>query len=335
MGCQQPERMITECKPLGDPFEIPASSYSTNYYFVDTSYISLYEPYYLNDVPVVNPPQRVVETEVWISRIGSSPDPNELHARAFVHLPAIQGSYPDSLRRGYVEPGNIEETQFIKLDHAQYELTGDGYLGIIRLNNPVSDNVAIAIAYSRADGSQFGEFTRNVHFDSTFFASRIPILLKLVKPISLLSVGPYFRDPWRQLVKSIYPIRYPGVIKTQFHLDVFPKVAGALLQNVVLGQPLLAILGLDRLSSDSLSSPKRDGVFDYRPGRTIDQNRGDIILPYLRPFDDGFKRYFASIGQPLLPSSSVLLPQLYDSTTSTVIQRSTFTYVFVGSALHQ
>jgi cell surface protein SprA len=207
-------------------------------------------------------------------------------------------------------------------------------LGIIRIAYPFSDYQSIAIAYTRSDGAQFGEFIRNV-IDSSFFVSRVPILLKLVKPYNLPASGPYFKDAWRLLVKSIYSIGYSGVIKTQFHLDVFQQNARTLGQNSVLGQPLLTILGLDRYCSDGAPAPGGDGVFDYRPGRTIDQNHGDIILPYLRPFDDGIKRYFASIGHPVSPTSNVLLPQLYDSITTTLVQRSTFSYVFKGSALHQ
>jgi len=109
--------VVIECRPLGDPFQTSALNYSTNYFFVDTSYISLYEPYFLNDIPVVDPAQQIVETEVWINRTGSTPNEREFHGRAYVHLPAYRGGYPDVLRSGPVVPGNIEEGPFFMLDH--------------------------------------------------------------------------------------------------------------------------------------------------------------------------------------------------------------------------
>jgi hypothetical protein len=332
LGCQESDREITECKPIGDPFQISAVNYSTNYYFVDTSYVSLYEQFFLSDPTVVDPALQILETEVWVSRLGALPNVYEIHGKAYVHLPAYRGGYPNSLRTGPDEPGNIEEGPFFRLDRSQYETLGDGYPGIIRLRDNVSDYGVIAIAYRRADGAQFGEFARDV-LDSAFVASGIPILLKLVKPVNLLSNGPAYRDPWRLLVKSIYPIGYSGVIRTQFQLDVFEQTGATPGQHSILGKPLLAVLGLDRYTSDG--APGEDGVFDYRPGRTIDQIRGDIILPYVRPFDNGIRKYFASIGQPISPASNVLLPQLYDLPTTALARRLASKYVFEGSALHQ
>jgi hypothetical protein len=332
LGCEKHHHAILESPSLGDPFQISAADYCTNYFFVDTSYVSLYEPYFLNDPQLVDPAKQILESEVWISRLGASPNPYEIHGRALIHLPEYRGGYPNSLRTGSVEPGNIEEGPFLKLEHSQYELLGDGYPGIIRLIPPVNDHAAIAIAYKRADMAQFGEFIRNV-VDSAFVVSRIPILLKLVKPAQLLSIGPAYRDPWRLLLKSIYATGYSGVIRTQFHLDVFDQTDATAGQRSILGHPLLAILGLDRYTSDGM--PGGDGVFDYRPGRTIDQLHGDIILPCVRPFDDGIRRYFTSIGQPISPASNVLLPQLYDTTTTALARRLASKYVFKGSTLHQ
>jgi hypothetical protein len=332
-GCENSNQVIIEPNPLPDPFQVSALNYSTNFYFVDTSYISSYEPYYLTDTPAINWSMQITQSEVWIARLGSVPDPRELRVKAHLHLPAYNGNYPDSLRNEINHPGNIEDGPFIRLDASQYELIEDGYLGIIRIDQPYVEFSAIAIAFERADGTQFGEFIRNVIHDSAFFDSHTQILLKLVRPRNLLSNGPAYKSAWSLLVKSIYPIGYTGVIKTLFHLDVFQETSGSLGPHSVLGQPLIVVLGLDRFSSDGSPAPKGDGVFDYRPGRTIDQNHGYILLPYLRPFDDGIRRYFVSIGQPISPNSTVLIPQIYD--TIATAQSSTFTYTFKGSALHQ
>ncbi len=332
LGCENHHHGIVENHPLGDPFEIPAAGYATNYFFVDSSYLSLYETYFLSEPPLVDPLRQIIEIEVWRSRLGSLPDPSEIQGRAYLHLPEYGGGYPASLRRGGVVVGSIEEGPVVRLDRSQYELVGDGFPGIIRLNVPVDDFSIIAVAYRRADMAQFGEFARNV-VDSAFLASRTAILLKLVKPRLLLSNGPLFGDAWKLLVKSIYPTGYSGIIKTGFHLDVFEQSDPTRDQRSILGQPLLAALGLDRFKPDL--TPGADGQFDYRPGRTIDQIHGDIILPYLRPFDDGIRRYFASIGQTIPANSNLLLPQLYDTTAANLARRLASRYVFKGSALHQ
>jgi hypothetical protein len=332
LGCEQTNEVVTEGKPLADPFQVSAADYSTNYFFVDTSYLALYEPYFLNDPPVLYSAKRILDMEVWVSRVGSIPDPNEIRAKAYVLLPPYNGGYPDSLRKGYSVAGDVEEYPFVRLEPSEFELIANGWVGIVRIDHRFDDYQAIAVAYSQADGAQFGEFARNVTFDSAFFASGTPLLLKLLKPMNLFAVGPAYNVPWHMLVKSIYPIGYSGVISTLFHLDVFQEIDGNLGQNSVQGQPLLAVLGIDRRLWDGSPSAGGDGVFDYVPGQTIDQNKGDIILPYVRPFDNGIWRYFASIGQFLNSNSSLLLPQLYDTTKTALNLRST--YVLKGSTLH-
>lgn len=332
LGCEKHHHMIVEAQPLGDPFQISAAGYSTDYFFVDTSYTSLYELYFLNEPPQVDPLRHIVEIEVWKSRLEQFPDPNEIPGMAYSQIPAYNGGYPKSLRTGIVNPGNIEGGPVVRLNSDQYELLGDGYLGILRLRTPINDFSILAVAYRRADMVQFGEFAHDV-LDSAFAASRTPILLKLVKPRNLLSVGPLYSNAWKLLVKSIYPTGYSGVIKTGFHLDVFDQSDASHGNRLILGQPLLAVLGLDRFSPEG--APGGDGVFDYRPGRTIDQLHGEIILPYLQPFDEGIRRYFASIGQPIPVTSDVLLPQLYSTTKADLARRLASRYVFKGSTLHQ
>ena len=71
-------------------FEMRAFEYATNHYFVDDSlYSEYYEPYYANEPPMITAPMQetqIVEEEVWVSRQGSIPDPNERQAIAFIDL---------------------------------------------------------------------------------------------------------------------------------------------------------------------------------------------------------------------------------------------------------
>ena len=186
-------------------FEMRAFEYATNHFFVDTSYIKEYEPYYLNEPPLVNSDNQIVEEEVWIQRQGGIPDPNERLGVAYIDLPERADLRAMTKRCAHAAdiPGKIETGPFIRLDRSQYELDGDGYLGVLSLNASVGDQQIVAIAYRRADGTQFGELTRDVASDSVSVAKRL--VLKMVKPKNLLSSGPSYPLAWKMLLKNIYP----------------------------------------------------------------------------------------------------------------------------------
>lgn len=314
-------------------FEMRAYEYATNHFWVDTTYIREYEPYYQNEPPLVNSASQIVEEEVWIQRQGGIPDPNERLGVAYIELPERPGSgYSEALREATDEPGRIETGPLIRLDRSQYELDGDGYLGVISLNASVGDQQIVAIAYRRADGTQFGELTRDIGSDSVSVSKRL--VLKMVKPKNLLSSGPSYPLAWRMLLKNIYPIQGIGrnVKKTGFSLDIYRRVPGGEDQNSVLNEPLLRVFGLDKFNSDDTPAPNGDGQFDYRPGRTINQARAEIIFPTLRPFQWGVQDYFAQQGTVLEDTSEYLYTEVYDTTRTFAEQALRNRYVIRGKA---
>ena len=130
----------------------------------------------------------------------------------------------------------------IRLDRSQYELAGDGYIGVLSLNTNVGDQQFVGISYRRADGTQFGELTRDVGTDSASLAR--PIILKLVRPRNILSTGPKFETAWKMLLKNIYPI--PGIGRNLkeagFSLDILRRIPGGQDENSILGDPLLRVM---------------------------------------------------------------------------------------------
>jgi cell surface protein SprA len=312
-------------------FEMQAFEYSTNHFFVDPIYRQGYEEYYQSDVPSPDPNRQIVEAEVWVQWQGNTPDPNKRLGVARIDLPPRPGSgYADSMRADENVPGQIESGYFTQLDPTQYELDGDGYLGELSLNTNVSDAQIVAIAYRRADGTQYGEFARNISFADT--SNRI--VLKMVKPRNLLSVGPTYKVAWDQLLKNIYPVQGIGrnLKKQGFTLDVYRKVPGGEDQNTILNERLLRILGVDKYADDT-PSPTGDGVFDFRPSRTINVGRAEIIFPYLRPFDTGISEYFQALnGQPLPDTSEYRFKEVYDTTQTFAQQSLRNRYVIKGKA---
>lgn len=314
-------------------FEMRAFEYATNHFFLDASYIDGYEPYYQNEPPIVNSDDQVVEEEVWVQRQGSIPDPDERQGIAYIELPTRPTSgYTESLRDATDNPGTIETGPFIRLDESQYELSGDGYLGVLSLNTSVGDQQIVAIAYRTAQAVQFGELSRDIASDSVSQSKRR--VLKMVKPKNLLSNGPSYPVAWKRLLKNIYPISGIGrnVKENGFSLDINRVVPGSENQNSILNEPLLRVFGVDKYNSDDTPAENGDGQFDYLPGRTINQARAEIIFPTLRPFDTGVFEYFKAKGTTLADTSEFRYQEVYDTTRTFAEQALRNRYVIKGKA---
>jgi cell surface protein SprA len=309
-------------------FEMRAFEYATNHYFIDTAYIGGYEDYYLNDPPRVNSQTQVVEEEVWVMRTGQV-DVNERQGVVYINLPARGAGYDSTLRSQLDVPGSIETGTFIKLDPTQYEMDGEGYLGVLSFNTSVGDQQIVGIAYRRQDGTQVGELDRNLGQDKSK-----PIILKMVKPKNLLANGPSYKTAWKMLLKNIYPVQGIGrnLKKSGFTLDIFRRVPGGEDQNTVLNEPLLRVFGVDKFNSDDTPAPTGDGQFDFRPGRTVSQTRAEIVFPSLRPFETGVQAYFTAKGSPLADTSEFIYREVYDTTQTFAQQSLKNRYVIRGRA---
>jgi hypothetical protein len=304
-GCTKNEITMPALQPpQGHLFEIRAWDYATNYFFVDTVYRSQYEPYYLSDPPVVHAGMQIIDEEVWVERIGVYPDPTERPGVAFVDLPARPAQGYDSTFHGTRQiPGEVEAAIFVRLSPEEYDMCGDRYTGMIALRTPVADQQTVAIAYRRADGSQFGDFARDLSDSADF------LILKMVKPRNL-AVNPQYHVAWKQLVKSVYIVGARDLVEGGFEMRVLYNPRRA---DQIFARPLLHVLGLDRFNADHTVSPGGDGLFDFRPGRTLDPRYGEIIFPYLEPFNGRIKRHFEEEGihgQDQLYCS----PMIYDTT---------------------
>ncbi len=331
-SCEKSEIVEEPEVLIGEPFDVSLSQYSTNYFFVDTSYIPYYEPYYLNDPPAVNSNTQIVEAKVWITKQGAQYDPEDRMGIAYMNLPERPTfGYDSSMRTSVEIPGLVERAKFQLLSPDLYSLKGDGYIGVLSLLSVlISDQRHIAIAYRRADGKQFGEFLRDGFYDDTSTV----MILKLVKPRNLFSIGPRYSTAWKLLLKNIYRLgpTYSHVSRHYFALDVFWNPPSGQPTSTIQNQRLLHVLGLDRYNVDGTPSPTGDGIFDWRQRMTIDQQTGEITFPWVRPLDDGIREYFEAHGLPP-PDPMYLFPELYDTTQTVAAQSSSNRYVVRGSAI--
>jgi cell surface protein SprA len=315
-------------------FNIKAPEYSTNNYFVDTSYIPRFEPYFNYEAnhdpaPRVAPDSQIVQEEVWVLRQGNIPQPNERQAIAYIELPPrpTEG-YPDSMRDRTAVPGSWEVGKFVRLERNQYELLADGYVGVLSLNSSVQEDKVIAIAYRTARTGQWGELSRDY---ATADTSR-PLILKMVKPANLMSNGPNYRVAWSMLLKNIYQVGGKNLKETGFSLEITREnTATSTYENSLGGTPLLQIMGLDRLNSAGDRTP--DNLFDFRKGITVSLTRAEVIFPTLRPFDSTIVQYFRANPPATEVDPAWIYSEIYD-TTKTGAQRSEVKnkYVITGKA---
>lgn len=142
-------------------FELRATDYSTNHYFVDTNYASttpelnLFNKYFGNPTPIVNYAHFIKEIEVWKSVSTLVPNPNERTANAYIFLdprPA-NGLYPENMRANDVlpNPGRIETGRFLRLQEGiDYTIIPE--IGMLSFRTQIQPDEVIAVAYRVENG---------------------------------------------------------------------------------------------------------------------------------------------------------------------------------------
>ena len=172
--------------------------------------------------------------------------------------------------------GQVEEAKFIKLDPADYDF--DPYAGIVSLRTQPQDDQAVAVYYMIDNNGSYKTFG----LSSQTPKDSLNLVFKLVRPSQLNST---VQPAWRMMLKNRYSIGGTGIDKSNFdfHIDYQPPGQSAVTDVTTFGVGVMEMLGLDRFSSDN--SVKPDKVFDYLPGVTINETRGEIIFPTVEPFD--------------------------------------------------
>lgn len=226
-----------------------------------------------------------------------------------------------------------EGVDYSKLENARKlnpnEYTYNPQLGYISLNQRLTNDEVLAVAYQYTEGDkvyQVGEFG-NDGVDATVVGpDQIPsskaLILKLLKP-NLNNVG---KPIWNLMMKNIYQI--PGAYqleKTDFKFNILysdpsplnyinlvdPKPATDLS-----GLPLLRVFDVDKLNYyNEPNSP--DGYFDYLPGLTVDTQNARIIFTKVEPF-----------GQSLFDKLRTSATEVYNTANDGTYNANQKKYVF-------
>jgi cell surface protein SprA len=294
-------------------FNIRPTAYSENHYFIDSSYIGLYEKIYSKIPAEPVEAMRVREIEVWVTSRGVIDPLRERNVVAFIDTGEVRKRQndPDARRRDYdtAPDGTRESNRFIKLEQ-NVDYNFDEYAGIISLRTSLQPDQAIAVAYITTDTmGNSGQTVKDPNDDTK-------LIMKLVRPSGL---DPGMRA-WKLMLKNRYYLTVSGIDKNSFDFHIEYKVSGLNAVEEVLPKNvgLMNLLGLDRYSGDNVKTP--DKVFDYIRGVTIDEARGEIIFPTVEPFRDStiFKFFkdndiFSDDSQAWDAADSLAFNAIYDT----------------------
>ena len=302
-------------------FSLHAYQFATNHYFIDTSYIAGYEPYYQKSGNPYTRNTYVTDYEVYVSQPTTIANPNMRQGYAVIDLPPIpagQTTMPalyDSLRSGtasgQVSPSwQIEPGRFQKLDPSQFTI--DPKTGVLSLNTSIQQNQIVAIAFTTADGTTYGTFS---YTDTS--AVKKPLVLNMIVPQNLT---PSETDAWRLMLRNIYPTGGLNFDKNSLqNVQITYTPPGQAAVNTIGTTNLLQIFGLDKTGPDGSGGP--DGQLDWNPYVDINPQTGEIILPFLKPFVEAFNPATNPEAQGITGADSFAYPQIYDTTADIAAQQ--------------
>jgi hypothetical protein len=267
------------------PIEIRPASYSTNHFFIDTSYIGLYEDLYLNNRSTQS--MTIREIEVWVTSTASGSPQGARTVVAFMNQDTVEilqkGDTVDRRKNYDPIPGEVEQGLFIKLESNEYEVNKNA--GIISLKTSLQPNQAIAVYYVISDplNNNSPRYIGNSGQEPKDYKDSSKLIMKLVRPKNLQNT---LTTAWRLQLKNRYPLYVTGIDPQSFEFHIEYQLPGQTAMQEVTEQNigLMELFGLDRFSGTSGQKPP-DKVFDYSAGVTIDEANGEIIFPKVEPFD--------------------------------------------------
>ena len=302
-------------------FEIRADEYEENRHFFIAQYF--YDNYNnaMSTLPVVNSNVKILRIEVWRTNVGAAVTQNR-NILALTDLGEHTPSNPRISGTGSVKPTNSSNdllqlmnpgavrsinsvtgymqglgltsgVDYEKIESARLlssnEYTFNRQLGFISLNQPLSNDQVLAVAFQyQVIGDttvyQVGELTTDGVNDPN------TLIVKLLKSTTVNTHGPL----WRLMMKNVYFLRSSQLSCDNFRLNVLYENPngglgiGFFTDGPQQGKPLIEVFGLDRMDATQ-SYYYADGVFDWFDsaafrGGIIQASTGRVFFPYVEPF---------------------------------------------------
>lgn len=318
---------------------IPAWQYDYDrHFFFSRYYREFYEKAFVPTLPALLQSEApVIQYEVWKQKTTQGTPKEELEAVALLKLGENPGTKPGEtvglpggdgpfttdqlarLRNRTATPIDLGISNkeyaigtFIKLQEGtDYEI--DKETGILHIYTQIEQTAAIAIAYEvQLAGSnqtaRIGDFAISA---GQAGEQRNRLVLKLVRPQSLNNSN---KEAWDLMLKNIYSLGSADFIEADLELDL-TVLENNQAQRSLPGSNnnLLDILGLNVQGPNA--SPEKDDKFDFRPGITVRPRRGEIVFPFLKPFNS--TALINEVNASSIPDNKkedYLFAELYDTT---------------------
>lgn len=280
-------------------YQIPIWSYSERHFFLNEIYadanLNIFNNYYNNPTPLINPYYQIKKVEIWKSVIGIVNAESEIRANTFINLgPRTKYGYTNEKNTGQVPIMGVSEIgrRFVLLEENKDYVLNKA-TGLISVKE-VLDNEVLCAAYTiegfssiEEDDIQYGDFINDVDHTNNEVT-----VLKMIKPPNL---QPAFRTAWKLQLRNIYGLPFKNITKENFELGIYMIENGKLIDEIAVGErkeKLISLFGLDRL--DDRMNFGRDGKFDFESGRTIMPETCEIIFPTIEPFGKNLPSAFSN-----------------------------------------
>lgn len=316
------ENMQVQGGASSHEFEIRADEYEENrHYFIAQYFYDNYNKA-MSTLPTVNSNIRILRIEVWRTNVGAAVTQNR-NILALTDLGEANPSNSHVYKTGtstlpsnnvnnllsWINPAAVRSinsvtsymqgigmtggSDYEKIESARLlnsnEYTFNRELGFITLNQPLSNDQVLAVAFQYqvvgdTNVYQVGELTTDGINDPN------TLIVKLLKGTSTDTHGPL----WKLMMKNVYFLKSSQLSRDNFRLNVLYESAeggvgiGFFSEGPQQGKPLIEVFGLDRMDATQ-SYYYADGVFDWFDsaafkGGTIQASTGRIYFPYVEPF---------------------------------------------------
>ncbi len=243
---------------------------------------------------------------------------DDVTRRIDVNRTRLLGAY------GLNQTRDFEQHNMRKLTRNEYTFHPE--LGYISLNQRLRSNQVLGVAYEYTytiNGDELykvGEMTNESNQGGVSDQDEIePENVVYVKMLKSINQTPGIPS-WDLMMKNVYPLNTSQLTQEDFQLDIFfeDNTNNTLIRYIpepgLREVPLLELFQLDRLNV--YGDPQQDGIFDFIPGVTVNNQTGSVIFPVLEPFGNSLRDLFERSGQS---SSEELFqtygyPELYENT---------------------
>lgn len=327
-------------------FSIPVDEYDANRHFFLAQYFQENYDQFASRLPYVASGINITRIEVWVTNKSGRYDEsrnivgfidmgeNKILANTYwttdqsASVPSNQSNnLPAILKSQFPEARNINlvtqalaplgaygingATDYEKVESARLlsenEYTLNPTLGYISLKAALNTDEVLAVAYEytyNGKAYQVGEFSADISDTSQ------SLYLKMLRSTTVSTSLP----TWQLMMKNVYSLGGYQIQKSNFRLSIkyLSDTTGIAINYLPVpglsNQPLLQVMGLDRIDSNQQSTP--DGFFDYIEGYTIMPAEGKVIFPVKEPFG---RHLESKIGSAAL-AAQYAYNELYDST---------------------